>query len=235
MPHKCEGLPREPCPLNKCDSTVTFSIGDLWLCPHCNDIRHGLPRNTSKDDDYDEITHVKQLHSKSNTTPKSSNRKSNEKTAESNGKLIIEPLLSYALFSLQNGTVDNVCNAILGHFSNEAITDAKNSLWANSDNTVIGEKPRRKDSVVRSEKKAHTMDILTALGKLDTADKLPTIAIDALSLGIIPRSHPEELNNISLVDRLNRLEAKVTALQVIVDGTVSENLLLKEKLEHKTS
>ena len=153
----------------------------------------------------------------------------------SNENILIQPLLSYVLFSLQNSTVDNVRNAVLGHFSEDAVIDAKNSLWANSDSTIIGEKPRRKDSVARSEKEAHTQDIINALVKLDKAEKMPTIVIDALSLGIIPRSHPEELNNISLVDRLNRLEAKFTALQVIVDKTVCENISLKEKIENNRS
>ena len=39
------------------------------------------------------------------------------------------------------------------------------------------------------------------------------VVIDAYSMGQIPRSHPEELNNISLLDRLNRLEQRMSGLQ----------------------
>ena len=48
---------------------------------------------------------------------------------------------------------------------------------------------------------------------------------------MIPRSHPEELNNVSLVDRLNRLEKKQSDMQELLDRTVCENLLIKEKVE----
>ena len=93
--------------------------------------------------------------------------------------------------------------AVLGHFSNEDIVGTKDSLWTNCGSGIIGEKPRRKDSSTRSVAGAHVSDILTAWRKLDRADAIPLVAIDAFALGVIPRSHPEELNNISLVDRLN--------------------------------
>ena len=57
----------------------------------------------------------------------------------------------------------------------------------------------------RSEKEAHVADIINALIKLDKANKVPTIVLGVLSLGLIPCSHPEELKNISLCDRLNQI------------------------------
>ena len=46
------------------------------------------------------------------------------------------------------------------------------------------------------------------------------ITINAMDLYLIPRSHPEELNNISLVDRLARLEKKLERMQETVDKNV---------------
>ena len=60
--------------------------------------------------------------------------------------------------------------------------------------------------------------------------KMPCFVIDAYSLHTIPRSHPEELCDISLVDRLNRLEKQVTTLQEALDFIVCENISLKEKI-----
>ena len=66
-------------------------------------------------------------------------------------------------------------------------------------------------------------------------DKLPVVLIDSRDLGVIPSSHPEELNNISLVDRLNRLEARLSGVQEVLDKTVAENLYLRDKFEDFTS
>ena len=85
---------------------------------------------------------------------------------------------------------------------------------------MIEQKVRRRGSNVRSEQDANLQDIIAALMKLDKVDKLPCVVIDAGSLGIISRSHPEELNNISLLDRLKRLEARVTSLQQGVETSL---------------
>ena len=53
---------------------------------------------------------------------------------------------------------------------------------------------------------------ISSKSKLDKVKEMPTFAIDYLSLLTIPRSLPEELNDITLCDRLNQLEQKVTNL-----------------------
>jgi len=35
----CQGLPDRPCPKMRCDSTVPYSIYDLFLCEYCERIR----------------------------------------------------------------------------------------------------------------------------------------------------------------------------------------------------
>ena len=137
----------------------------------------------------------------------------NIRNHDNNSEFILEPLLAYILFSLQSSTSENISKAVLGHFTPEQIFNAKEVLWGKCDIKVIGQKVRRRGSNVRSEQDANLQDIIAALMKLDKVDKLPCVVIDAGSLGIIPRSHPEELNNISLLDRLNILEARVTSLQ----------------------
>ena len=76
------------------------------------------------------------------------------------------------VFSLQSGTVENVRQAVLGHFSNEDITRTKDSLWTHCGSGIIGEKPRRKDSSTRPVAEAHVSDILTDWDKLDRADAI---------------------------------------------------------------
>ena len=67
--------------------------------------------------------------------------------------------------------------------------------------------------------------------KLDAAGKVPKLVIDAHSLGLIPRSHPEVLNSISAMDRINKMEQRLLMIQELLDGVVAENISIKEKLE----
>ena len=119
--------------------------------------------------------------------------------------VLIQPVLLYMVYALQSGTVENVKLAMVGHFTTEQISEAKDALWAHCNNDIIGKKQRRNDSNSRSVGESHILDIITAWGKLENKDCLPTVVINTLSLGIIPRSHPEELNNITLLDRLNKI------------------------------
>ena len=48
----------------------------------------------------------------------------------------------------------------------------------------------RKDSTIRTEKEAHTWDIIQGLQKLDKYNKMPYFVVDALSIGMLPKAHP---------------------------------------------
>lgn len=214
---------------------MRWSQGELYLCPECKGIRF------PKDDD---VTSLKQRVT--STSRKSSNEPSSETSGNVTGgkevelqdtdientttPTIINPLLAYMWFAMQGGTASNIRDTVLGHFTTDAIVEAKNALWDNSPTEVIGERLRRKDSTVRSEKEAHAQDILSALTKLDKSDQMPTILLEATSLAFIPRFHPEEINNASLIHRITLLEEKFTNLQEIMDRTVCENIAIKDQL-----
>ena len=70
---------------------------------------------------------------------------------------------------------------------------------------------------------------------MDEADECPTLVLNAHSLHTIPRAHPEEVNNISLVDRLNQLESRWQAMQEVLDRIVAENILLREQILNLSS
>lgn len=146
-------------------------------------------------------------------------------------KILVEPLLAYITFALQSAAEANIKRAVLGRFDHEEIVEAKTKLWSWCGEDKLGEFPRRKDSSSRSEREAHLTDIIHALIKLDNEDTMPTIVIDALSLGKIPRSHPEELNNISLADRLNQLESKMASMTQVLDTYVQENMAMRTEIE----
>lgn len=133
---------------------------------------------------------------------------------DTHGKVTInEPLLAYITFALQTGTVENVKKAVIGFFTAEQIVRAKNVLWKNVHSVAIGKNVSRKSSNVRTEQEANVTDIVSAIQKLDKTNEMPDIVISALSLGKIPRSVPEELNAISIVDRLAKIEDLVKLIQ----------------------
>jgi len=66
----------------------------------------------------------------------------------------------------------------------------------------------RKGSTRRSKSEDHFNDILCGLLKLIRVEQIPVISCDLLSLSTIPLPYSEELNNLSIIDRLNTLEAQ---------------------------
>ena len=153
----------------------------------------------------------------------------------SQAEIIVQPLLAYVAYALQNATVENVHSAVTGHFPAADIAAAKQTLWQRCGGKVIGyEMPRRRESTMRSIEEAHVQDIISSINKLDTAEKLPCFVVDAQNLGKLPRWNPEELNTISLVDRLRQMENIMTNLQEAVNRNTTDNLMIRTRLEAVT-
>jgi len=144
--------------------------------------------------------------------------------------IILNPLLAYVHFSLQSGTSDSTKKAVLGFFPTEAIAEAKEVLHTNVNNDIIGTIQHRRNGDTRSRAMADIKDIIAAMLKIDSSSHTPIFAVPSYQLNIIPRSHPEELNNISVVDRLHELEQKWTRCQELIDQTVCENIALSERV-----
>ena len=139
-------------------------------------------------------------------------------------------LLAYTVYSMQSGTAEKITSVVRAHFTIDDVIIAKDKLWDAADQSIIGPRKRRRDGTIKSEKHSHTEDVVTALYQLDAADKMPHITLSAMDLGCIPRSHPEELNEISMADRLNRMEERLSALTEVVDRTVGINMTLKDQM-----
>ena len=252
---RCEGIPSGPCP-QLYPINIKLRQGDLVLCNSCKEVRFGCNNNngsTTKDTTqnlptnggYNAMPLIVNLdktaclfntpecpQQSADSTPNASITLTSTDPAASD-ITILDPLLSYISYGLSCGSRANVKNAILGFFTYEEIVDAKNTLFdkCSQYKDVIGEPHRRKDSVARSEIEAHLIDILNAICALDKKAKMPTFAVSFMSFGQIPKSPPEQLNNISLVDRLNRLEDTQDEIKIILDRTVAENYAVKEELK----
>ena len=143
--------------------------------------------------------------------------------------------MSYASSALQNSANENIKSAILGHFSSQDINSAKDTPWEKSDVAVIGDKLKRRDSSVRSEKEANVHDLMVALAKLDNSDLIPTFAVTAAELHKIPKFKSEEIISTSIVQSLVSLENKFSLIQITVDRFICENLEIRDRLNAKTS
>ena len=118
--------------------------------------------------------------------------------------VILNPLLTYIVYGLNSGTTSAVKRAVLGHFTDEKVSQAKDILFDNCDKEIIGDKKKRVTTSARSNTEANLDDIIAATQLLCPKRKLPTFAVSACDMPSMPRSHPEEINNISMADRMNR-------------------------------
>ena len=84
----------------------------------------------------------------------------------------------------------------------------------------------RRDNAVCSENEAHVQDIICALQKLDRANISLNVVIHANDLDMIPHSHLEELMNVFVIDRLNKIQQKLTNIQEAFDVLCVENISL---------
>jgi hypothetical protein len=127
-------------------------------------------------------------------------------------------------------TCDSIKKAVLGFFTIAQIIDAKDLLWTIGDKEIVKEKISRRHSNMRSEAEAHLSDILSAMYKLDKADKMPLFVLDykSLATNCIPKSPPRELDDITVCDRLNNIEEKFAVMQSQLDSVLSENWNLKQ-------
>ena len=115
------------------------------------------------------------------------------------------------------------------HLKKDDIIEAKNILW-DSCSKDLQEKPNRRETSSRSATEAHVHDIIGALNKLDEDEKAPRILLDAKLLSLIPRSRAEEINSISLADRVHQLEAKFATMAEGFDKHVAETTVITDRV-----
>ena len=248
----CDGLPDIPCPYRAKGRDVLFRYAEFDLCPCCELQRRELDNANVTNDLIQEASQFRNKWVSNNggvpltlmcqTATEESNEETTPKLLPSYqtgtgyemctnyGSIIIDPLLSYTSFSLQNGTIENIKKCAVNNFALETVVHSKNLLWEKCDKSVIGEKAVWRDTSVRTQKEAHIDDILKALQKLDKCNQMPHLVIDALSIGALPKVNPEELNNVSFVDRQNKMEDKLLQLQETMDGLITENISIKESV-----
>lgn len=120
---------------------------------------------------------------------------------------IINPVLTYVQYSFANSTFDGIKRVLIDFYSQEEISSAKQSLW-DACTEYLPTFANRQDSNNRSAKEAETLDILNAYKRIDNTEDV-TVQCLTNKLDRIPRCEPEELDLLSMMDRIIALENKV--------------------------
>ena len=144
--------------------------------------------------------------------------------------LFINELLSYACHFMKNSALDNIKKIIDYFYTEEEILESKQFLWSVAENDL---EPlvTRKSTNKRSGSSANLEDILDALNKLDSEDKLPKFV--AYNLSRVPDRQPEELNLICVINRLATVENKLKQYDDTLSSHAVDLMSLKELNDEK--
>ena len=147
---------------------------------------------------------------------------------------IIHPILAYIVYALQKGPPAKIKDVITQHFTSSEIKEAKGELWRVCQEDLETEKNHR-TTRERTAEMANVEDIIEAILKLDSDSKLPRVMVAAEDLHKIPRPAPEELNDISVSERLDRLELKNVDIQEKLNDCLADNKILKSILKRNST
>lgn len=131
---------------------------------------------------------------------------------------VSDPLLAFVACSRKSSSTGNIKTIILAKFTLEQLKTSIGKLWDCRGATVLGELQERKDGKTRSAKEAYAEDLLCAFSKLDEKDDLPEIVVSADDLPLVPRIHPEEIEMVSMAERLNKVELAVSSMRDVISG-----------------
>lgn len=122
--------------------------------------------------------------------------------------VIVDHVLAYAAYSIDNSPHDLVIEACVEFFSVEEICTARDVLWRECAQH-LPKMSRRKHITTKPGLTATMKDVVEAIDKLNNDGVInPRYAVHFTNLGRIPRSKPSEKCSISMCDRLARLESR---------------------------
>ena len=154
---------------------------------------------------------------------------SEETMNEFKGQILNNAVLAFTAYGLDTGSDDNVQKVINETFTLEEVKCARTALWDMCHDGYLPAIKNRQTSGRRSEQQAIVGDIVEWLTTLTDLDKRPCLVVDVPGLVRIPKFQIEEINEVSMCDKINRLESRISGmnsmiLQHIVD---SDNAMSK--------
>ena len=144
--------------------------------------------------------------------------------------IIVNELLSYLSFYMNNSAIDNIKKIAINFYDSDDIINSKKVLWENRTN-ILGPYTDRKKSDKRTVSEANINDIFEALTKLDTAQELPKFV--AQNLDKLPERHPEELNVLTLINRVATIEKTMKNHNDVLSQHAIELMELKQDISEE--
>jgi hypothetical protein len=148
-----------------------------------------------------------------------------------NAPLVVNELLCYATCNMSRSTSEHLVKAIYRYYDNEELVDAKKLLYQKF--PQLGEFPTRRPSTNRSEQEAHSIDIVESLVDLDS--KGVKFMFVACNLNRIPKWDPCESDFLSIMDKLNKLECRITNTEYVVSENKAHIINIGDNVEKVTS
>ena len=122
-------------------------------------------------------------------------------------------VLCVAHYFMQSSSHVMIKRVLLSQYTPDQLSEAKEALWKDADKAVLGKLQNRRGSLLRSKSEVVVDDIVEAMVKLDEVNKTPEFIMSSMDIPHIPRIHPEESNNMYMVERMNALEKRMDELQ----------------------
>lgn len=146
-------------------------------------------------------------------------------------------MLSYIAYGLQTSSVEYVKQVMIDFFTPEELVDAREVLWGKCDpDAHVLPKLIRRHSVSSPKGSALTAtDLVDGIRALDEAGKMPQFVVDYTKLHRVPLGKPCETSSISIVERLNKLEARVAYSENLIAKKCNECILHQESDTEVTS
>ncbi len=166
-----------------------------------------MPPNGKRREKRGDVTSIKHIRKDSN-----SSQDNLIYAGSSKSKLVDCVLLSYlpVIQHESSNSNDMIKTAVLEFYSDAEISEAKEILWNSYDEELLGKKSKRNSSGDRSIREKETDDILEALSLVDrNQNEWDCVTFCCINWRRLPRSSPEELNMISVLDRLAAVEQKL--------------------------
>ena len=146
---------------------------------------------------------------------------------------ICNPVIVYIVSAYMRANKQAIKQVVLGHFAPQTIHAAKNELWLKYPSKLIGEQKVRKGSLLKPKHEFETEDIIDAISVID-AEGTPFCAhVSAYDMHLIPPCRPEELIHVSVVERLNRIEAQMMVMHEQMSGLREENHMLRQRIDRE--
>ena len=136
-------------------------------------------------------------------------------------------LLCYIVYAQGCGSVQCIKDIIVEKFSEDDVIQAKDTIYQLRKD-ILGAMPVRRKVRGNSAIEANVNDILSAMVRVDEANAMPTFV--AINLQNLPKLMPEEMNAISLAERVSALESRMGMLE----GRVASDCAGKSSLPSPT-